>query len=269
MIRCIRCGESVPYVYVETDACWWCDPIVAALRPTPVPSVSRMETNMRYLKYAIVGALCALILLLAFTCSNAEAKPRPPVPAGTPVACIHLWEKAPNGQKWKALKKCLDRYCAKPRVTPVSVTVKHVSIRRTATRDRWSAKSQRKVIAWIVNEGRARKLPVVFIVSAIATTTQESSAREINHGHGTSIGPFQLIDEHVPEGQPDRRRTIEFSGNWFYNGAKKVYRPGMDPVTLSHRVQRSAHPTAVARWMTEARRTLKLVMGPCYYTLNR
>jgi hypothetical protein len=167
-----------------------------------------------------------------------------------------VWEKAPVGRKWKSLVTCLGRHCAKPRPVPRTVTVKGKPV--TA--------NQRHVLGWIFNEGRKRKLPRTMILSAIATTTQESSATELGHGHGTSVGPFQLIDSH---GSVAERQTIEFSGNWFYNGASKTWHRGIDPVTLSHRVQRSAHPRATSQWIPEATSSLTKILGPCRYTVNR
>lgn len=85
---------------------------------------------------------------------------------------------------------------------------------------------------------------------------------ELSGGHGTSVGPFQLIDIH---GTAAQRRTIEFSGNWFLNGAIRSYRrnPHQSLTQLSHSVQRSAHPTAVNRWKHESNRTLTLTLAGC------
>jgi hypothetical protein len=227
--------------------CDRCLDIRRSLRPKQQPSVSSMNTNMQYLKYLLFACAVALIIMLA--CAG-RAEARPPAPPGTPKACLTVWHKSKAGRKYDSMRACIDRYCAKPLTTPRAVKVKGVRVDR----------GQRRVLAWLVNEGRERKLPRVFLLAAIATTTQESSARELDHGHGTSVGPFQLIDIHGPA---SLRKTVAFSGNWFYNGARKVYVRGMDPVTLSHRVQRSAHPTATARWIPEARRSLKKILGPC------
>lgn len=124
--------------------------------------------------------------------------------------------------------------------------------------------NQRKVLLWIINEGHRRHLPRVVIIAAIAATTQESGARELHHGTGTSLGPWQLISSH---GTPAQRISVEFSGTWFFDGAMKVYR-GQRSITaaaLAQAVERSAYPSAYRAWVPEARRTIARINGPCRY----
>jgi hypothetical protein len=205
--------------------------------------------------------IAALIIALAFATLDPPAAQGHVAKASS---CDLVWQAADVGEKWPAKQRCLaavqrHNCVTHGRPVPGSVTVKGEPLRRGGSAH-W--RNQREVIEWIVVEGIRRNLPQKVVVSAIATTTQESSARELDHGHGTSLGPFQLINLHGPAAQ---RRSIEFSGTWYYNGAIRTYRrnPSLSVVELSHAVQRSAHPTAVARWIPEARRTLGLVLGPC------
>lgn len=231
-------------------------------------TIHRKDSGQTFVEYAIVLVIIAAVVigalfaLSAASPDDAEAAPppvsrnitvKPPAPAGTPIACILAWYRARPGHKFEAMQKCIAAYCAtKPRWTPAFVRVKGERVDR----------GQAHVLSWLVNEAVRRKLPRGVLVSAIATTTQEASAREIGYGHSSSVGPFQLIDIH---GTAAQRQTIEYSGNWFYNGAMKVWYAGIDPVFLSHKVQRSAHPTAVAQWIPEARRTFRYIMRPCPY----
>lgn len=215
----------------------------------------------KHVSTILLTTIVALILALAAT-STAHAH------RAKASSCDRVWHVAPPGEKWAAKQRCLaavKRHNCVVHYQPsfVGVTVKGERLARGGS-PHW--RNQRHVIAWLAREASRRDLPYVVALSAIATTTQESSARELGHGHGTSVGPFQLIDLH---GSVAERRSIEFSGNWFYNGAIRVYRANraIDAVTLSHRVQRSAYPTAVARWIPEARRTLRIVLGSC--TLDR
>lgn len=220
-----------------------------------------MLNPTKHVNTILLTTTAALIIALAAT-STAQAH------RAKVSSCDRAWQVAPAGQKWAAKQRCLaavKRHNCVVHYRPsfFGVTVKGQRLTRGGS-SHW--RNQRHVIAWLAREASRRNLPYVVALSAIATTTQESSARELAGGHGTSVGPFQLIDLH---GSAIERQTIEFSGNWFYNGAIRVYRANraIDAVTLSHRVQRSAYPTAVARWIPEARRTLRIVLGPC--TLDR
>lgn len=181
-------------------------------------------------------------------------------------ACDRVWQLAEVGDKWAAKQRCLaavkrHNCVTHGRPVPGAVTVKGEPLRRgRGGSPHW--RNQREVIEWIVVEGIRRDLPYPVVLSALITTTQESSARELDHGHGTSVGPFQLISDH---GSAAERQSIEFSGTWYYNGAIRTYRarPHLSVVELSHAVQRSAHPDAVRAWIRESTRTLGLVLGPC------
>jgi len=238
------------------------------LRPTRPAGCATMNPNKRYLKLLIiflfaVGILGVLLMVLPQTSHAHTAKPAP--------YCDIVWDQAPPGKKWAAKQRCLvlvvKHNCVKhPRQVPGTVKVKGLRLvpgRRNSPH--W--RNQRKVVGWIVNEGLRRALPRKVVLSALVATTQESSARELDYGHGTSVGPFQLISDHGPQ---HLRETVEFSGNWYYNGAMKVLRrnPGIGAAALAQAVEQSAHPDRYGQWLPEANRTLDAVLGPCHIRLR-
>lgn len=202
----------------------------------------------------IIALAAALLVMLAAHAATADAH------APRPAACNTAMAAAPPGDRFAAKQRCLvwihghntAHICQRPLVVPVTVRVKG------ARADR----GQRHVIGWIVTEGVRRKLPRVVVWSALMATTQEANARELDGGHGTSAGPFQLINTH---GSLADRITVEFSGNWYYNGAAKVYRANrkIQPGHLAQAVERSGHPGAYHQWRSESNRTLTAVLGPC------
>jgi len=203
------------------------------------------------------------LLVTAFWVDAAQAH------TPSPKACTLAWQAAPAGHKFSAKKTCLiaqarHRCVTHQRVVPGRATVKGQLLMRGKSKQHsphW--RNQRKVIAWLVNEALRRDLPKPVLISAVATTTQESSARELAGGHGTSAGPFQLINTHGPQ---SKRKTIWFSGNWYYNGAIRKWRRAggrIGIVALSHSVQRSRYPSAVGAWVREATRTVNLTLGSC------
>jgi hypothetical protein len=177
-----------------------------------------------------------------------------------PGKCEIVWQNAPAGHKWEAKVRCLKfmkkhnqaHMCQRPRFAPATTTVKHER----------ADGEQRRVLSWIMNEGHRRHLRRVAVLAAVVATTQEAEARELAGGDGTSVGPFQLISTH---GSAADRQTVEFSGNWFYNGAVDVLRghSGISAPDLAQAVERSAYPHAYAQWLGEARWTLKRFSGPC------
>jgi len=174
-----------------------------------------------------------------------------------PTKCDIVWHQAPPGHRWEAKQRCLAyvaRHNCIVHQRPVPRTVRVKGARVNA--------NQRHVIGWIVNEGQRRKLGSTFILAALVATTQEASAMELRHGHGTSLGPFQLIDKHGPA---HLRITVEFSGNWFYNGAVKEWRRlgPMSAPALAQEVEESGYPGAYRQWLPESRRTLAAVLGTC------
>lgn len=218
-----------------------------------------MDINMHHVR----KNLCSL-LAIGGAAALAWLTAAPPAQAHVirPSVCDRAWQQAPAGQKWERKARCLrilrkhriDHACQPKRVVPRSVKVKGERADR----------GQRHVLGWILHEGRRRHLRRVAVLAAIVATTQEASARELRHGHGSSLGPFQLIDIH---GSAAQRISVEFSGNWFYNGAVKVLRdqPSIGPAQLAQAVERSAYPSAYNQWLPEARRTLRAYQGLCNY----
>lgn len=209
----------------------------------------------------VVGFTVGLIIgLVAAPLVTGESQAHVP----RPEACEIAWEQAPPGAKWAAQQRCVAAQIRHTCVThgrSVPGTVRVKGQRLAAGHSRYW-RNQRHVIGWIVNEGLRRNLSRTVVLAAIVATTQESSARERPDGHGTSVGPFQLIDDH---GTFEQRKSVEFSGNWFYNGAlKELRRLGpMSSPTLAQEVEESAYPSEYAQWLPEAKRTLAAVLGPC------
>jgi len=132
---------------------------------------------------------------------------------------------------------------------PRGVTVKH----------RVADAHQREMIGRVLAECRRLGVPAKVRVAAVATMTQESTARNLRGGHGSSVGLFQIIDLHGPVSV---RRNPEWAARWFCSRAKNVnkHRPGLSIAGLSQAVQRSAHPRAYALWAREAVRTQRVVV---------
>lgn len=217
--------------------------------------MTEIKRTIRFLVSITILEIVLVALIVALLATYAPDK----AAAHTmrPGICTNIWEAAPPGEKWAAKQRCL-RIVARhncvlhPRPVPAYVRVKG---------DR-AGTNQRHVIRWIVSEGLRRGLSRKIVLSALAATTQEASARELRYGHGTSLGPFQLIDDHGPA---SARITVEFSGNWYFNGAVKELRrmPYLSAAGLAQEVEESAHPSAYGQWIAESNRTLAAVLGPC------
>lgn len=225
------------------------------LRPTPVHRVPVMTNPWKAVRFfALLLAIEIVVIGAAILIVGAKAADAHQI---HPSKCDVVWQQAPPGQKWKAKKKCLafievHNCTVHPKPWPRGITVKGVRV----------GTNQRHVLSHIVRESQRRKLRRVIVVAAVAATTQEASARELTYGHGTSLGPFQLIDIH---GTAAERISVEFSFNWFANGAVKVVKrdPHISPAALAQAVERSAHPTAYRQWVPEARRTVRLLTRGC------
>lgn len=236
---------------------------MTALRPTGPAGCATMKKNKRYpvlliIFLAAIGILGVLLMVLPQTSLAHTAKVDP--------YCSLAWQAAPPGTKWTARQHCIvlvERHnCVKhPRTVPGYVRVKGQRLAPGRRNSRhW--RNQRKVVGWIVNEGLRRNLPRKVVLSALVAGTQESSLRELDYGHDTSVGPFQLISSHGSEAD---RITIEFSGNWYFNGAMKIYRSdaGIGVAALAQAVEQSAHPDEYGQWVPESTRTLDAVLGSC------
>ena len=122
---------------------------------------------------------------------------------------------------------------------------------------------QRHVITEVLRNGRRMRASRKVLITAVATITQEATAHNRPHGHGTSVGAFQLINIH---GSVAQRMDLRFSSNWFYRQAIGVDRrnPSMSINDIAQKVQKSAHPNAYGQWAPEATRTVNGFLGPCH-----
>lgn len=215
-------------------------------RPTLLHRLLDMRKIWVYL--VLMAALIAAALLFNDRAS-AHSKP---IPISS---CQVIWNSLPPGRRFPAKQRCIHRVIAHnckhvPRYVPGFVRVKG---RRVDS-------GQRHVLGWIVSEGLRRKSHRVVVLAAIVAATQESSARELSGGDGSSAGPFQLIDSH---GSLADRITVEFSGNWFFNGAEGEWYSGIRAPKLAQEVEASGYPSAYNQWLPEARRTLPAILGNC------
>ena len=149
----------------------------------------------------------------------------------------------------EAYQACL-RFRPRPLVSP-----------RTRVKGSRASIQQRRNITAALNIARKRGAPLNHRLGLVAAITQEASANNLSHGHGTSVGILQLIDIH---GSVAWRMHLPNSVGWFLNGARKVDPRGrMSPGSLAQAVQRSAHPTLYHQWVPEASRTYKLYLAGC------
>jgi hypothetical protein len=211
----------------------------------------------RRITTTMFATMTALIVALAL---HGPAVPTADAHRPNPTACQAAWKAAPPGERWNAYQRCrsaqlhhqLQHTCtAKRPPIPRGVTVKHHPADR----------AQRDVLTRALAYARRTDTPTNVQVAMIAAITQESGARNLRYGHGTSVGVLQLIDLH---GSVAWRLVIENSAGWFLRGAATI--PGhrtTSPGTLAQQVQRSGYPDAYHRWVPEARRTLNAYLGPC------
>ena len=135
---------------------------------------------------------------------------------------------------------------------PYGITVKH----RVATIN------QRRNLTTALDLARRMRSPHNHQVALVAAMTQEASARNLPYGHGTSVGILQLIDIH---GSFAWRMRITNSAGWFLRGAHRIDPRGhLYAPRLAQRVQRSAYPTAYARWRREAENTVRRYHRFCH-----
>jgi cell wall-associated NlpC family hydrolase len=129
----------------------------------------------------------------------------------------------------------------------------------TAT-EKWSGE-QLSNAATIVAVGRGRGLPERAWTIALATALQESGLRNIPYGDRDSLGLFQQRPS-AGWGSPSQLLDPVYAAGKFYDGLVKT--PGWEtlPLTVAAQaVQRSAFPTAYARWETAARALVAATAG--------
>jgi hypothetical protein len=95
----------------------------------------------------------------------------------------------------------------------------------------------------------------------LITAMQESGIRNLDHGHGTSLGVFQQIN--VAWGTAAQRRNPTLATQAFFGISQHAEAPGLRQIPnwnsmtvtqASHAVQRSAHPNAVTQHIPSMQR---------------
>ncbi len=130
-----------------------------------------------------------------------------------------------------------------------------------ATVDKLDAE-QMNDAATVINAGKQRNITERGQIVAIATALQESTLHNLPNGHGTSVGLFQQIDTW---GSFEERHDPVWASEHFYEAMLR-YSPDYDnplkPITESAQdTQRSAFPSAYAKWETTAREVVAKVSG--------
>lgn len=209
---------------------------------------------MQHKTHITITLVLLLSIALAWGCKPARAH------TPNPIACLIAWQEAPVGSKWTALQRCkrmqhlhiLAHVCALPRPMIPYARVKGLP----------ASYAQRRNISVLLGVARRLHSSRKVMIAAVATATQESSIRELPYGHGTSLGPFQLISDHGPA---YLRQRIGFSSYWFLPKAINIayHKPYLTIGETSQAVQRSAYPHAYDQWVDEARRTVRTYLGYC------
>ena len=170
---------------------------------------------------------------------------------------VHIWRNRFRRCAGKARAHNARHRCKRgARSVPARATVKRQAINA----------HQRQVLTRGLRVARKKRASRNVMVSYVAAATQESTATNLRGGHGTSVGHLQLIDIHEPSGTNgvSWRMNIENSARWYLRQAVQIdRRRSVRPGRLAQKVQRSAHPHAYNQWESEARRTVRLFLGPC------
>lgn len=100
-----------------------------------------------------------------------------------------------------------------------------------------ATRQQRHVINVMLRESTKQRATFRVQVSILAAAMQESGARELPYGHGTSVGPLQLISIHGPA---RLRIRADFSSRWYLPQAIRIDRSAGTVAEIAVRVQRPA-----------------------------
>lgn len=111
---------------------------------------------------------------------------------------------------------------------------------------------QKDTAEWMAKEAVKRKIPDVL---PVMTSLVESELKNLNYGHSSSLGLFQMLDIH---GTAEQRTDPAFALNWFLDNAEATRRKvsWQDAGALgvwAQDVQRSAHPERYAERYGDAR----------------
>jgi hypothetical protein len=104
----------------------------------------------------------------------------------------------------------------------------------------------------IVTMTKSRGGDAESCAGAIATAIQESGLSNINHGDRDSLGLYQQRTS-MGWGSPTQIRTPSYAINKFLDQFLSYRKKGYGWLQASHKTQRSAHPSAPARWYSEGR----------------
>jgi cell wall-associated NlpC family hydrolase len=134
---------------------------------------------------------------------------------------------------------------------------------------RWNP-AQMTNAAIITATGETQRIPGYGLVIAVATAMQESSLQNLHHGTADALGLFQ---QRPSQGWGTAMQITNpvYAASQFYQHLLAV--PGWRRLPLTQAaqaVQRSAHPSAYARWQGQAQaavahltKPIMTAMGPC------
>ena len=119
--------------------------------------------------------------------------------------------------------------------------------------------TQEDITRIVVREVAAAGLPDRAAVVMVSAGLQESGLRNLNYGDSSSVGVWQLINDH---GTVAQRLDVSFSARWFITQLKGV--TGWEQMSINdaaQAVERSGHPTLYGQHETRARELLAAVGG--------
>lgn len=122
-------------------------------------------------------------------------------------------------------------------------------------------KQQAQVAQQIIATGKSMGMPDSVIQSALMAGMQESSLTNLSGGDRDSAGVFQMRPS-MGWGSHSQVTDVTYASRKWFNTAKGVggYST-MDPTHLAQAVERSAYPTAYAKWSGDAQTFLKNAGG--------
>lgn len=111
-----------------------------------------------------------------------------------------------------------------------------------------------QVVSTLINTGRKRGLSEDHILAALSTGIVESGLRNLDRGHGTSVGWRQEVKKYY--GSKERRMDVQGATNRFYDELEAAPRKGSVGM-WSQAVQRSAYPERYDQALPVARQVLQ------------
>lgn len=100
-----------------------------------------------------------------------------------------------------------------------------------------ATRHQAHVLNTMLAESTRHRATFRVQVAILSAAMQESGARELSYGHGTSVGPLQLISSWGPA---SLRRRSDYSARWFLPRAIRIDAPGTTAASIAVRVQAPA-----------------------------